>query len=130
MKRLIVLFVAILAFSSCSKSDEDAVPNYTSNLAGKKFRSKAWVNDTFGQVYNVLDFKSGNKVEYSLRLQNGSVVNDDYTVLSSYTVDSETQITIDHKGFLDDTSEKNKAIVTDNIITITSGNLKGVYEKY
>ncbi len=128
MKKLIIAFILPLLFA-CSKVEETQ-PDFTANLAGSKFRAKAWVNDSFGQVYQVLDFKSNNKVEFSLRLSNNSIVNEDYTVTSSYKVISNTQIEITHKGYTDINAEVNKAIVTGDVLSISQGSLKGVYEKY
>ncbi len=57
-------------------------------------------------------------------------MNEDYTVTSSYKVVSNTQIEITHKGYTDINAEVNKAIVTGDVLSISQGSLKGVYEKY
>lgn len=129
MKKLIIALIIPLLFA-CSK-DEEPNPSFTENLTGSKYRAEAWYNsDGYGQVYKVLNFKANNKVEFSLRLSNNSVVNEDYTVLSSYKVISDTQIEITHKGYLEDNAEVNKALVTGDVLSIFEGNLEGVYEKY
>lgn len=129
MKKLIIALIIPLPFG-CSK-DEEPNPSFTENLTGSKYRAEAWYNsDGYGQVYQVLDFKANNKVEFSLRLSNNSMVNEDYTVLSSYKVISDTQIEITHKGYTDVNAEVNKAIVTGDVLSISLGSLKGVYEKY